>query len=83
MSRSNILNDLPLAWLQLKRQPVKYLVAIAGIGFAALLMYMQIVIIRIADQFDNILRPRMQILFTSPKFSEQRQLQSISSVSAV
>lgn len=42
MSRSNILNDLPLAWLQLKRQPVKYLVAIAGIGFAALLMYMQI-----------------------------------------
>lgn len=42
MSRSNIFNDLPLAWLQLKRQPVKYLVAIAGIGFAALLMYMQI-----------------------------------------
>ena len=42
MRRSNILNDLPLAWLQLKRQPVKYLVAIAGIGFAALLMYMQI-----------------------------------------
>ena len=42
MHRSNILNDLPLAWLQLKRQPVKYLVAIAGIGFAALLMYMQI-----------------------------------------
>ena len=42
MSRSNILNDLPLAWLQLKRQPVKYLVAVAGIGFAALLMYMQI-----------------------------------------
>ena len=42
MRRFNILNDLPLAWLQLKRQPVKYLVAIAGIGFAALLMYMQI-----------------------------------------
>ena len=42
MRRSNVLNDLPLAWLQLKRQPVKYLVAIAGIGFAALLMYMQI-----------------------------------------
>ena len=42
MNRSNVLNYLPLAWLQLKRQPVKYLVAIAGIGFAALLMYMQI-----------------------------------------
>ena len=36
------LRDLPLAWLQLKRQPVRYLVAVTGIGFAALLMYMQI-----------------------------------------
>ena len=36
------LQDLPLAWLQLKRQPVRYLVAVVGIGFAALLMYMQI-----------------------------------------
>ncbi|MFZ9462196.1 MAG: ABC transporter permease DevC [Vulcanococcus sp.] len=36
------LQDLPLAWLQLKRQPIRYLVAVTGIGFAALLMYMQI-----------------------------------------
>jgi putative ABC transport system permease protein len=36
------LSDLPMAWLQLKRQPVRYLVAVVGIGFAALLMYMQI-----------------------------------------
>lgn len=36
------LSDLPMAWLQLKRQPVRYLVAVIGIGFAALLMYMQI-----------------------------------------
>jgi putative ABC transport system permease protein len=36
------LTDLPLAWLQLKRQPVRYLVAVTGIGFAALLMYMQL-----------------------------------------
>lgn len=36
------LTDLPLAWLQLKRQPIRYLVAVAGIGFAALLMYMQL-----------------------------------------
>lgn len=35
-------NKLPLAWLQLKRQPIRYLVAVAGIGFAALLMYMQL-----------------------------------------
>ena len=42
MNQFKFLNDLPLAWLQLRRQPVRYLVAIAGIGFAALLMYMQI-----------------------------------------
>lgn len=36
------LADLPLAWLQLKRQPIRYLVAVTGIGFAALLMYMQL-----------------------------------------
>lgn len=36
------LSDLPLAWLQLKRQPIRYLVAVTGIGFAALLMYMQL-----------------------------------------
>lgn len=36
------LTDLPLAWLQLKRQPIRYLVAVAGIGFAALLMFMQL-----------------------------------------
>lgn len=36
------LADLPMAWLQLKRQPIRYLVAVTGIGFAALLMYMQL-----------------------------------------
>ena len=36
------IHDLPLAWLQLKRQPVRYLVAVTGIGFAALLMFMQL-----------------------------------------
>lgn len=40
-ARFNI-HDLPLAWLQLKRQPVRYLVAVTGIGFAALLMFMQL-----------------------------------------
>jgi putative ABC transport system permease protein len=41
-SWTNAVKDLPLAWLQLKRQPIRYLVAITGIGFAALLMFMQI-----------------------------------------
>ncbi len=31
-----------MAWLQLKRQPIRYLVAVTGIGFAALLMFMQL-----------------------------------------
>ena len=35
-------SDLPLAWLQLRRKPIRYLVAVIGIGFASLLMYMQI-----------------------------------------
>lgn len=42
IKRGGALRDLPLAWLQLKRQPIRYLVAVTGIGFAALLMYMQI-----------------------------------------
>jgi putative ABC transport system permease protein len=37
-----LLSDMPIAWLQLKRQPIRYLVAVLGIGFAALLMYMQL-----------------------------------------
>jgi len=41
-SWTNAVKDLPLAWLQLKRQPIRYLVAVTGIGFAALLMFMQI-----------------------------------------
>ncbi len=36
------LHDLPMAWLQLKRQPIRYVVAVTGIGFAALLMFMQL-----------------------------------------
>ncbi len=38
----SLARDLPLAWLQLRRQPIRYLVAVTGIGFAALLMYMQL-----------------------------------------
>ena len=33
---------IPLAWLQLSREKIKLLVAIAGIGFADLLMFMQL-----------------------------------------
>jgi putative ABC transport system permease protein len=32
---------IPLAWLLLTRQPLRILVAIAGIAFAGILMFMQ------------------------------------------
>ena len=33
---------IPLAWLLLTRQPLRILVAIAGIAFAGILMFMQL-----------------------------------------
>jgi len=33
---------IPLAWLQLKRETVRLLVALAGIGFAVILMFLQL-----------------------------------------
>ena len=33
---------IPLAWLLLTRQPLRILVAIAGISFAGILMFMQL-----------------------------------------
>ena len=33
---------IPLAWLQLKREKVRLLIAIAGIGFAVFLMFVQL-----------------------------------------
>ncbi|MBD1824075.1 FtsX-like permease family protein [Cyanobacteria bacterium FACHB-DQ100] len=34
--------SIPLAWLQLKREKVRLLVALAGIGFAVILMFLQL-----------------------------------------
>ena len=33
---------VPLAWLLLSRQPVRLLIALAGISFAGILMFMQL-----------------------------------------
>jgi len=33
---------IPLAWLLLVRQPVRLAIALAGIGFAGILMFMQL-----------------------------------------
>ncbi len=32
---------IPLAWLQLRREPIRLLIALAGIGFAVILMFIQ------------------------------------------
>ena len=33
---------IPLAWLQLKREKIRLLIALAGIGFAVILMFIQL-----------------------------------------
>jgi putative ABC transport system permease protein len=37
-----MINKIPVAWLQLARQKLRFLVALAGIAFVAVLMFMQI-----------------------------------------
>ncbi|KOP27370.1 ABC transporter [Hapalosiphon sp. MRB220] len=37
-----MINNIPVAWLQLARQKLRFLVALAGIAFVAVLMFMQI-----------------------------------------
>src|SRR5512144_2016065 len=36
-----VLTDIPLAWLQLTREPARLLAAVAGVAFAVLLVFMQ------------------------------------------
>ena len=43
---------IPLAWLLLTRQPVRLAVALAGISFAGILMFMQL---GFRDEFENLL----------------------------
>ena len=81
-----LLKNIPLAWLQLKRERIRLLVAIAGISFAVVLMFMQLgfqtALFDSAVQLHTSLRgdifllsPRSTALIAMKSFSERRLYQ--------
>ncbi len=79
-----MLRKIPLAWLQLKREKTRLAVALAGIGFADILMFMQIgfqdslyfsnVRLHSSLQADIILINRQSIALLAMKGFSQRRL---------
>lgn len=80
---------IPLAWLQLTREKIRLLVALAGISFACILMFMQLgfrdalfesaVIFHKALQGDIFLvSPQSNALIAMANFSERRLYQALS-----
>lgn len=78
---------IPLAWLQLKRERVRLLVAIAGISFAVILMFMQLgfrdALFDSAIRFHSSLQgdiflisPKSTALIAMSNFSERRLYQA-------
>lgn len=83
-----IRKNIPLAWLQLKQETIRLLVAIAGISFAVVLMFMQLGFQ--AALFDSsvqlhkslrgdifLLSPRSTALIAMKSFSERRLYQTL------
>ncbi|AUC60369.1 ABC-type glycolipid efflux pump permease component DevC [Cyanobacterium sp. HL-69] len=79
---------IPLAWLQLSREKIKLLVAIAGIGFADLLMFMQLGFksallqsaVTVHEQIEGdvfLLSPQSDALISMKSFSSRRLQQSL------
>ncbi|MGY6529212.1 MAG: ABC transporter permease DevC [Cyanobacterium sp.] len=79
---------IPLAWLQLSREKIKLLVAIAGIGFADLLMFMQLGFksallqsaVTVHEQIEGdifLLSPKSDALISMRSFSARRLQQSL------
>ncbi|HEY9808471.1 MAG TPA: ABC transporter permease DevC [Halomicronema sp.] len=80
---------IPLAWLQLSREKMRLLVALAGIGFADLLMFMQLGFrdalfdssIRLHKQIDGdvfLISPQSTALIAMKSFPERRLFQALS-----
>ncbi|MDX2096364.1 MAG: FtsX-like permease family protein [Leptolyngbyaceae cyanobacterium bins.59] len=80
---------IPLAWLQLKRERVRLLVAIAGISFAVILMFMQLgfrdALFDSAVRFHSslqgdifLLNPKSTALIAMTNFSDRRLYQAAS-----
>lgn len=79
---------IPLAWLQLKREKVRLLVALAGIGFAVILMFLQLGFqdalfesaITLHQNIDGdifLISPQSTSLIAMKSFPERRLYQSL------
>lgn len=79
---------IPLAWLQLKRERVRLVVALAGIGFAVILMFMQLgfsdALFRSAVTFHDrlnadvvLISPQSNALIAMKSFSQRRIYQAL------
>jgi putative ABC transport system permease protein len=79
---------IPLAWLQLKYEKMRLWVAIAGISFAVVLMFMQLGFqaalfdsaVQVQNSFDGdvfLLSPRSTALIAMKGFSERRLYQTL------
>lgn len=73
-------SKLPLAWLQLIREKVRLLVAVAGIAFACVLIFVQLGFL--SALFDGAVRPHMSLnadlVMVNPHFKTLFSLKSIS-----
>lgn len=80
--------SIPLAWLQLIRERVRLLIALAGIGFAVILMFMQLgfsdALFRSAVTFHEklnadiaIISPQSNALIAMKSFSQRRIYQAL------
>lgn len=79
---------IPLAWLQLAREKIRLLVALAGIGFAVILMFMQLGFrdalfdsaIRLHQSFEGdifLISPQSTALIAMKSFSQRRLYQAL------
>ncbi|HEY9859344.1 MAG TPA: ABC transporter permease DevC [Candidatus Obscuribacterales bacterium] len=79
---------IPLAWLQLVREKVRLLIALAGIGFAVILMFMQLGFrdalfdsaIRLHQSFQGdifLISPQSTALIAMRSFSQRRLYQAL------
>lgn len=79
---------IPLAWLQVSREKIRLLVAMAGIGFADILMFMQLgfqsALFESATRFHQnltgdlvLLNPQSEALYQMKQFSRRRLYQTL------
>lgn len=79
---------IPLAWLQLKRERIRLLIALAGIGFAVILMFIQLGFrdalfdsaVRLHQSFKGdifLVSPQSTALIAMKSFSQRRLYQAL------